>query len=66
LAKDIAKVRLTTEDSSFDFMSADLNDALNNAPKYYEAWAKATKSVTEAAENGYIGWEDYARMINEI
>lgn len=66
LAKEIAAVRTTTEDSSFDFMSAELTGALNNAPKYWESWAQAVSVSEQAAKDGYIGWQEFARMVQGV
>jgi len=48
VAKEILEIRSTSEDSSWDFMSAPLPGGLQNAPTYWEAWAKSVSVVEKA------------------
>jgi len=41
VAEEIAKVRATSKDESFDFMNGKLPDALENPLTYADNWGKA-------------------------
>ena len=70
LAKEIYAIRsITDEDSSFNFMSADIPAMQKNPLNYAKNWTEAFKRIREAykvkkkGKTGFIDYEDYYNII---
>ena len=64
LAKEIAAVRATSEDESFNFLDQDIPAAMNNPLNYTKNWIEAAKSMDEAWKNGKA--YDFTRFYNIV
>jgi hypothetical protein len=49
LAKEIAAIRATSEDSSFNFLDQDIPGAMNNPLNYVKNWSNAWNELRDAA-----------------
>ena len=77
VAEQIARVRATTEDSSFNFMSNKIPSGQNNPLNYFNNWATAiqklqtamkTKSRTSDGKThkGLIDYQDWYNIVTEL
>lgn len=66
VAEEIAKVRATSKDDSYNFMSAELPAAMDNPLNYIENWGKAFEAIKQSDKKGYMGAKDFARIVNEM
>ena len=68
IAKEIAAVRLTTDDSGFDFMSNKLSAPLQNGVDYIDSIGKMFKSMNTAATTGkgLMDATDFYNIVNEL
>ena len=75
LAKEILAVRMTKEDSSYNFMSNKIPGAQQNQLNYYQNWATAAQKVNDAfdisknsknGQTGFIDYQDWYNIVNEI
>ena len=69
VAKEIAQVRATTDDSaSFAFMDNKLPGAMENPLTYAENWGKAIHILQKGSgdKKGFIDARDWYNIINEM
>lgn len=71
LAQQIAEVRATSEDDSFNFMSNKIPGGQNNPLNYFENWGKAWKTLRDSfkakgKDKAKIEYEDFYNIITEM
>jgi len=77
VAEEIARVRATSEDGSFSFMSGKIPGGQNNPLNYYNNWASALKKLQEAMKTksktsdgkvhkGLIDYADWYNIVTEM
>ena len=71
VAEEIARVRATSEDDSFNFMSNKIPAAQNNPLNYFSNWGKAWKTLRDSfkakgKDKAKIDYQDFYNMITEM
>ena len=75
LAKEIQRIRSTSEDASFNFMSNKIPGGQNNPLNYYSSWAQAFSKLKDAfdlskvnkkGKAGFIDYEDWYNIVTEL
>jgi len=65
-AEDILRVRSSTDSGSFDFMSRDLPNGMQNPIDYWNSTGEAYKAMNQAAKSGYMEIQDFYNIVNEM
>lgn len=65
-AEDILRVRSSTDSGSFDFMSRDLPNGMQNPIDYWNSTGEAYKVMNQAAKSGYMEIQDFYNIVNEM
>lgn len=63
VAQEIARVRATTEDKSWDFMNGSVPSSFNNPVKFMESWGEAFDVMKAADKKGYIKYDDFYNLM---
>ena len=66
VAQEIYRVRSSTDNKDFDFMSRSLPNGMANPISYWDATGEAYKSMNKAAKSGYMEIQDFYNIVNEM
>ena len=66
VAEEIYRVRSSTDNKDFNFMSRNLPNGMQNPIDYWDATGKAYKSMNQAAKSGYMEIADFYNIVNEM
>ena len=66
VAQEIYRVRSSTDNKDFDFMSRSLPNGMANPISYWDATGEAFKAMNKASKSGYMEIQDFYNIVNEM